>query len=46
MSYFEIVGKTCVDLLQPGRVEIRLKELFEEQGDALTGQMEVELMGA
>ena len=46
VSYFEIAGKTCVDLLQPGRVEIRLKELFEEQGDALTGQMEVELMGA
>ena len=46
VSYFEIAGKACVDLLQPGRVEIRLKELFEEQGDALTGQMEVELMGA
>jgi kinesin family protein 2/24 len=46
ISYFEIAGKSCVDLLQPGRVEIRLKELFEEQGDALVGQMEVELMGA
>jgi kinesin family protein 2/24 len=46
VSYFEIAGKTCVDLLQPGRVEIRLKELFEEQGGELTGQMEVELMGA
>jgi len=46
VSYFEIAGKTCVDLLQPGRVEIRLKELFEEQGDELTGQMEVELVGA
>lgn len=46
VSYFEIAGKTCVDLLQPGRVEIRLKELFEEQGEELTGQMEVELVGA
>ena len=46
VSYFEIQGKTCVDLLQPGRVELRLKELFEEQGDELVGQMEVELMGA
>ena len=46
VSYFEIAGKTCVDLLQRGRVELRLKELFEEDGENLTTQMEVELMGA
>lgn len=46
VSYFEIAGKSCFDLLQRGRVELRLKELFEEQGEQLTTQMEVELMGA